>query len=54
MTDPEIILEAAEATRASEIWSIGCTLIKLFSRYPVWNVDPNEDRMKIFIEKYYH
>ncbi|XP_051162406.1 serine/threonine-protein kinase Nek6-like [Leptopilina boulardi] len=35
---PEILLENKEANENSDIWSLGCTLLELFSEKHVWNV----------------
>lgn len=45
---PEILFQKNNGTKYSDIWSLGCTAIKLFRGEQVWNVtDENELRQKL-------
>ncbi|XP_043463843.1 putative mitogen-activated protein kinase kinase kinase 7-like [Leptopilina heterotoma] len=48
---PEILLDNENANESSDIWSLACTFIELFSEQKVWNVHNVSGMIKILNDK---
>jgi len=50
---PEIFLSGRTGNPATDIWSLGCTLIELFTRRVIWSFKRDKKSLDYHLEKAY-
>ncbi|KAJ8313715.1 hypothetical protein KUTeg_008276 [Tegillarca granosa] len=48
---PEVLLDHKGGSIPSDIWSLGCTILELFTEVPVWGIPPDTDPVMYIITR---